>query len=56
MAIPQGKLEFVAKRAGESRSQVVIQPPRLGGAEISRELISSTCAKQEGETPSGCGM
>ncbi len=34
MAIPQDELEFAAKRAGESRSQVVIRPPRLGGDEM----------------------
>jgi len=34
MAIPQDDLEFAAKRAGESRSQVVIRPPRLGGDEM----------------------
>jgi len=34
MTIPQDDLEFAAKRAAESRSQVVIRPPRLGGDEM----------------------
>jgi len=34
MAIPQDDLEFAAKRAGESRSQIVIRPSRLGGDEM----------------------
>ncbi len=34
MAIPQDDLEFAAKHAEESRSQVVIRPPRLGGDEM----------------------
>jgi len=34
MTIPSDDLEFAARRAGESRSQVVIRPPRLGGDEM----------------------
>jgi len=34
MTISSDDLEFAAKRAGESRSQVVIRPPRLGGDEM----------------------